>query len=176
MKTLRLLLPIFLFFTFVNTLHADVKLGIIDANKIGEESIAFKNVIGKIKSKMEELDKNAMKIQKEFARRYQALEKQKNVLSADEYNKKSNVLNTEAMKEDKILYGQRTNLEKAYKKANAALSEKVKEIIEKISQKKGITIVFDKSSTIYSNTSIDVTEEVLSEVNKQLKSIDVNLS
>ena len=169
MKTLRLLLPIFLLFTFVNTLHADVKLGIIDANKIGEESIAFKNVIGKIKSKMEELDKNAMKIQKEFARRYQALEKQKNVLSADEYNKKSNVLNTEAMKEDKILYGQRTNLEKAYKKANAALSEKV-------SQKKGITIVFDKSSTIYSNTSIDVTEEVLSEVNKQLKSIDVNLS
>ena len=175
MKMLRLL-PVFLLFMFIEVLHAEVKLSMIDANKIGEESIAFKTAMEKIKSKAEESDKDAMKMQKEFTKKYETLGKQKNVLSADEYNKKSDALNKEVEKEEKVLYAQRANLDKAYREANEALSKKTKAIIEKIAKEKGITIVFDKSTAIYSEASIDITKEVVSEVNKQLKSIDINLS
>ena len=177
MRALRLL-PAFLFCIFINVLiaHAEVKIGIVDANKVAEESVAFKNAIDKINAKAEELDKNTMKIQKAFSKKYETLNKQKNVLSDSEYNKKNDDLSKEVEKENKIFYKQRVELDKAYNKANEALTKKIRKIIQKIAQEESITIVFDKNLTVYSDASIDITKKVGSEINKQLKSIDVNLS
>ena len=177
MKALKLL-PAFLFFTFITVLVAcaEVKIGVTDANKVAEESVAFKNAIDKINAKAEELDKNTIKIQKAFSKKYEDLNKQKNVLSVGEYNKKSDDLNKEVEKENKIFYKQRVKLDQAYNEANETLTKKIREIIQKIAQESGITIVFDKNLTVYSDVSIDITKDVVLEVNKQLKSIDVNLS
>ena len=170
------LLSVFVFFIFTSIVHAEVKISIIDVDKVREESIAFKNAMKEINSKAEELDKNVMRIQKELSKKNNTLEKQKNVLPASEYNKKNDIFNKEVEKENKNLYQQRVSLEKAYGEANEALNKKIREVIQKIAREKNITIVFDKNLTVYSYTSIDVTKEVVSEINNQLKSIDINLS
>ena len=50
-----------------------------------------------------------------------------------------------------------------------------KEAVKNLSEKNHITVTIDKGMVFYSDDSTEITDEVISEVNKRLKSIDVNL-
>ena len=49
------------------------------------------------------------------------------------------------------------------------------DIVKNLSEKNHITVTIDKGMVFYSDDSTEITDEVISEVNKRLKSIDVNL-
>jgi Skp family chaperone for outer membrane proteins len=173
MNILRLL-PLIVFFLCINQSHAEVKLAVIDVEKIKEESKAFTDAMAKINATAEALKKKAMKMQEEFTKKHEDLGKQKNVLSADEYNKRNEAFNKDVEKEEKAFYTQRANLDKSYRLANEILANKTTEIIAVIAKEKGFTVVFSQINTVYNDESIDITKKVVSDLNKQLKSISVN--
>lgn len=176
MKLLRLFAVFAFYLCLTLTVHADIKIGVIDDQKVAEESVAFKDAMAKIDLRVQNYKKNASKTAERFKTIDTDLEKQKNVLSLEEYNKKHEEFRKEAEKEEKNFYGQRVNIEKAEQKVAEVLSVTTRSIIEKIAKEKGIVVVLSKGITAYNDESINITNEVILELNKQLKSIDVNLS
>ena len=176
MKLLRLFAVFVFCLCLTLNVHADVKIGIVNDQKVAEESVAFKNVMRKIDLRVENYKKNASKVAEHFRTVDTDLEKQKNVLSSEEYKKKYEEFRKDAEKEEKNFYGQRVDIEKAEQKATEVLSHTTRSIIKKIAKEKGIMIVLSKGITAYNDESINITNEVIVELNKQLKSIDVNLS
>ncbi|WPX96214.1 OmpH/Skp family outer membrane protein [Candidatus Bandiella euplotis] len=176
MKILKLLTVLFALCLFSTVCYAETNLGLVDIQKIAQESNAFKDAMAKIESKAGEFQKNTEKLSAVLTKKGAELEKQKNVLSPEEYNKRQDAFSKEVEKEEKNFYNQRIALEKATQTAKEALFSQTKSIIENIAKTKSISVVFDKNFAFYNVDSIDITNDVLLEVNKQLKSIEINLS
>jgi outer membrane protein len=176
MKLLRLFAVFAFYLCLTFTVHADIKIGVIDDQKVEEESVAFKDAKAKIDLRVQEYQRNASKTAERFKTIDTNLEKQKNVLSPEEYNKKWEEFRKETEKEEKNFYDQRVAIGKAEQKAAEVLSVTTRSITEKIAKEKGVMVVLSKNVTVYDNESINITNEVILELNKQLKSIDVNLS
>jgi len=96
----------------------------------------------------------------------------KNFLSLSEYNKIKN----DFIKEEEIfvnkLHSQRIILNKQFAQINQIIKEHLKEIVDEIAKEKNITMIFNKVLTLYSEQSLDITNEVIERLNKKLKFID----
>ena len=84
-------------------------------------------------------------------------------------------MNKEAQILQKKFYDKRINLDKEFNNINKTLNDSLIDIVKNLSEKNHITVTIDKGMVFYSDDSTEITDEVISEVNKRLKSIDVNL-
>ena len=162
-------------FFIVLGVKAEIKIAVVDTSTIVERSIAFVKAKKIIEEEFTKSEANASKIQEKFVKKYENLEKQKNIISIKEYNKEKNILDKEAQVEQKILYNQRASLNKELSNINQILETKLTEIIKKLAERKHISIVLNKAVTLYTHNSIDMTSAVVSEANQGLKSININL-
>ena len=174
MKFLRFL-PLFLLGFCISELHAEVKIGVIDTNKIIENCTAYVEAKKVIEGEFNKSEKEAGEMQEKFSKKAEDLENKKNVVAAKEYNKKREELTKEAKILQKKFYDQRVNLEKEFNNVNKVLNDNLADIIKNLSEKKHKTVALDKGMVLYNDESIEITDEVIKEINKKLKSIDVNL-
>ena len=162
-------------FFMVLSARAEIKIAVVDTSIIVERSIAFIKAKKIIEEEFTKSEANASKIQDKFVKKYENLEKQKNIISIKEYNKEKNILDKEAQVEQKILYNQRSSLNKELSNINQILETKLTEIIKKLAERKHISIVLNKAVALYTTNSIDMTSAVIAEANQGLKSININL-
>lgn len=174
MKFLRFL-PLFLLVFCASELHAEIKIGVIDTNKIIESCTAHAEAKKVIENEFNKYEKEAGEMQEKFSKKAEDLENKKNVVAAKEYNKKRGELTKEAQILQKKFYNQRVNLEKEFNNINKILNDNLADIIKKLSEKNHLTVALDKGMVLYNDESIEITDEVIKEINKNLKSIDVNL-
>lgn len=157
-----------------NAQAAEVKIAVVDLNKVRTESVAFKNAINKINGRVQELQEKAKEVEHEFAKKQEDLIKKQNVLSADIYNKQSQELATYAEKKEKEFYEKRMAIDKDFNTVNEKFHTKMNSIIESIAKKRSITAVFEKNIMFFSDSSIEITKEVIEKLNNELKVIEVN--
>ena len=98
---------------------------------------------------------------------------QKKVISQDEYKKKVSEL-----KKVSLLQKERNNLlESVSKQRNTARNQILKSlnpIIKEYMKEKKIRMVVDKKSLLLADENLDITDEIISILNKKLKSIKLN--
>ncbi len=81
-------------------------------------------------------------------------------------------MNKEAQILQKKFYDKRINLDKEFNNINKTLNDSLTDIVKNLSEKNHITVTLDKGMVFYSDESTEITDEVISEVNKRLKSIE----
>ena len=96
------------------------------------------------------------------------------MISQDEYKKKV----SELRKEVSLLQKERNNLlESISKQRNTARNQILKSlnpIIKEYMEEKKIRMVVDKKSLLLADENLDITKEIISILNKKLKSIKLN--
>ena len=147
---------------------AETKFAIVDARKITEESLAFKSARDQVNKKAETLRTKATEKEKKLKQRFQELESQKAALSKEALDEKSKKLMQEAEEFNKSSYAERMGIEKAFADSMGKIEKAVSEIIKAKAQSDKINIVIDKSMVFYSAGSLEITDYVLSELNKKL--------
>ena len=147
MKFLRFL-PLFLLGFCISELHAEVKIGVIDTNKIIENCTAYVEAKKVIEGEFNKSEKEAGEMQEKFSKKAEDLENKKNVVAAKEYNKKREELTKEAKILQKKFYDQRVNLEKEFNNVNKVLNDNLADIIKNLSEKKHMTVALDKGHKI----------------------------
>ena len=168
-------IPVLLFVFIVSTAKAEIKIGIVDTSIIVEQSTAFMKAKKAIEVEFTKSESNASEIQEKYVKKYENLEKRKNVISAKEYGKEKNRLDKEAQVEQKALYNQRLALNKEFSNINQALEISLTGIIKDLAETKEMSIVLNKAVALYSSDLVDITDEVISKANSELKSIAMNL-
>ena len=96
-------------------------------------------------------------------------------MSSKEYNRKRDELAKEEEELQKKFYDQRVKIDKKVHNINQILDDNLKKIVNVLAKEKNITIIFNKAATLYSDDSIDITDDIITKLNKELKSIDINL-
>ena len=166
-------LPFLLFLLILEISHAESKIAVIDTSKIAEKSTAYVEASKVLEGEMKNYEESAIQIGKSFSAKVENLEKKKNVMSSKEYNHKKEELTKEEEALQKKFYNQRVKLDKQFNNVNQVFEDHIKKIVNKLAKEKSTTIIFNKALTLYSNDSIDITDDVITILNKELKSIDI---
>ena len=176
MKKTKYLLSfvLILFFSMNISLAFAEKIVYIDMDKIMQISKAGKNAIAKINDQKKKDVSKFQKIEKELKSREEDLITKKNVISADEFNKKLENLSKE-INNYRTLRQQAIDLStKSRLNASADFAEKIKPILAEYASENNIDMIIQKKNIIMGKTDLDITDEILKIVDKKINKLKVN--
>jgi Skp family chaperone for outer membrane proteins len=170
-----LVLTMLIFNVSANENYPNTSIAIIDLNLILSDSKAAKNAT----KQFEEIQKNTedeiiVSDKKMLEERNKLIEQQSVIapesfeLKAKDYEKK--LQNYQVEKQNKL-----RKLEGVLQKARNEILENVKPILEELSKELGVTVILEKNSVLLSATNMDITENVIKKLNKELPKIKVSL-
>ena len=177
MKIFNFTLLILIFFSTI--LFADqypnTSIGIIDINKVLTESKAAKdatNQIEKIQKKSEEESKKEDEL---IIKEREKLIEQQSVMAPEAFEVKvadfeKKVQSYQIERQEKL-----RKLDQMVQSARAKILEEVKPIINEYASELGITVILEKNAVILSADDMDMTDDVIKILNKNLPSIKVEL-
>ena len=144
----------------------------IDLNFIVNESNVGKKIKEKILSDGEKLKSEHKKIEKKLENKKDEILSKKNILSKEDFE---NEVNKHQKNVDNYHAKQKQDLEKLGKK-NLEMSKnfmaKVDKIIMSYAKENSIDLLLKRETLIVSNSKLDITKDILAEVNNTIKKID----
>ena len=164
---------IILFLAFQNNLFANIPY-YLDFKYILNQSDAGKKAQTFLKKKLD----NGIKKLKEKEKAIQAEEKkiiqQKKVISAEEYKKQVNALRNKVSSLQKERNMLLETVAKQKSKARTELLKNLNPIIQDYMKEKKIRMVLDKKSLLLADENLDITKDIITNLNKKLKSIKLD--
>lgn len=157
--------------------EAPLPLAVVQWDRVKIEAAAFK----KLKTFVEERNKllheeilakeNELRTENEELKRFQALQK----VSTDEFSHKKQAFEKKLAEMEQIVQQKKEQLDADVEKGYKTIQQKFKQIIVEIAHKHGTRIVIDAATVLYAD-SVDLTDAVIVELNKQLKDFTVTNS
>lgn len=157
---------------------AEVKpsvVAIVDVQRILQASKAATSV-------QEQLEKQRSKFQDEITAEEadlreaeKSLTKLRETASADAYAEQEQKLRQRFLTVERHVQARRKAWDQAHTDSMATVREGIIAIVSEIAQEKGVNLVVVKQQVIWNNQNIDITEEVLSRLDKKLPTIQVKL-
>jgi len=176
MKKTKFLLSfiIILFFSINIRLAYAEKIVYIDMDRIMQISKAGKNAISKINDQKKKDVSKFQKIEKELKSKEEDLITKKNVISAEEFNKKLENLSKEinnyrTLRQEAIDLSTKSRLN-----ASADFAEKIKPILAEYASENNIDMIIQKKNIIMGKTDLDITDEILKIVDKKINKLKIN--
>lgn len=174
MKFLKIIGFIFFIFSISNTISIADTTHFLDLKFILNESDAGKKAQNSLKSKLDNGIKKIKEKEKALQDEEKKIIQQKKVISAEDYKKRVN----ELRKKVSTLQKERKNLlnsvGKQRMKAKTELLKNINPLIKEYMKEKRIRMVVDKKGVLLADESLDITKEILTQLNSKLKSIKLN--
>ncbi len=145
----------------------------IDFKLILNQSDAGKKAQSFLKSKLEKGIKNINDKQKNIQAEEKKIIQQKKILAPEEYKKQVQALRTKVSSLQKERNFLLDDVAKKRSKARKDLLKTLNPIVENYMKEKNIRIVLDKKSILLADESLDITKDIMTLLNKELKSIDI---
>ena len=146
----------------------------LDFKYVLNESSAGKKAQTELKNRLDKGIKNLREKEKKLQEDEKKIISQKKILKAEEYKKKVNELRSSVSS----LQKERKNLiettSKLRNKARNVLLKNLNPVIKEYMVEKKIRMVIDKKSLLLADDNLDITKDIVSRLNKKLKSISLN--
>ncbi len=160
---------------FFTSSHAeDFKIVYLNVDKIMQESVAGKS----IKKKLEKLyNKDLEKFKKDdenLKKKEKKIIAQKNILSQEDFQKELSNLRLEIINFQREQVKSRDDINKLRIKATTTLITKLSPILEEYAKKNSIGLILQKKNIVMGKKEIDITDQILSITNKEIKDININ--
>lgn len=181
-------LPAILFLSFspltVSSANADnssnsqfeVKtLAIVDLKKIVDDSKAAKSAQEEVEKLQKTYIKEAEKEEAKLKKREEQLLKQKKALSEEAFINNVKEFQNRIKDGHKEVVKKRRILEASYLKALEMIKEETYKVVEKIAKQKNIDVVIPKSQLLFAKEGLDISDEVLEQLNKDLAKVNINV-
>ena len=167
-------LSFLLLFVFNPINSNEIKIVYVDTDKILNESNVGKN----IKKQVDVInDKNISKfkkIEEKLKTEEKKISQQKNIISKEEFEKKVNALRINANKFNKDVNDSKKDLMLKKNIAIKKLLDNLTPILSEYALENSIHIILQKSHIIIGRDDLDVTDSILTIVNKSVKNIKLN--
>ena len=161
--------------TYANENYPNTSIAIVDLNLILSESKSAKDATNQFETIQKNTEDEIIASDKEMLEERNKLIEQQSViapeafeLKAKDYEKK--LQNYQVEKQNKL-----RKLEGVLQSARNEILENVKPILEELSKELGVTVILEKNSVLLSATNMDITENVIKKLNKELPKIKVSL-
>ncbi len=151
----------------------DNNIAIVDIDKAINESAVYISL-------QSILEKQNLKYQqelKDYETKIMALDKEisqnPNKLNQDQLKKLKTELSQFEIEAQKIIQKHRISLDNAFSKSMEQIKTSLFDITAKVAKEQNIQLILPKSQTLYNTNNIDITNQVLQTLNKNLKTVDI---
>lgn len=149
-------------------------IAIVNTEEIFSRAKAFQDIQKQVEERANALQQDNSKQQEQLQTEHKQIEAQRASLSEKAFTDKVNLLNKKYEDINKTSYMKRLVLDRAYKSAIKDIDEGFVSIVADIAKHKGLNIVLNKMHTIYTSEGLNITDEVLSILNKQFPEYKVD--
>ena len=153
---------------------SSTKIAVIDFAKITNEAKSYKSLTKSATEKRQSIEDELSTVNSKLKkRRKDLLAKQDNIDKkelaelVEEYNQ-DYIQKTSAINERKL------KVKSAYKEATNYINKEIKDIVGEIAEAKGFDIAVQKGLLTFSKDNLDITEEVMSSLDKKIKTISID--
>jgi len=173
MKYLVKLFVVTFFLVFSTYASAEQKIVVLDMKHVLNKSMAGKGAQDFLKKLFNNNSKRFSKAEKDLKKEETNLLAKKNVLSDEDYKKKSNELRKKVLK---YQTDRRTSLEEIAKlraESREKLLNRIGPIVDSYIKENNISIVIDKKNMIGGLNEYDITKVIVSKLDKELPSLNL---
>jgi Skp family chaperone for outer membrane proteins len=149
-------------------------VAVINIQDIMRDSLAAKSVKKKLEAKQKSFQAEMTKKEKDLQKKERDLVKQRGTLSQVEFDKKAKSFQQAATKAQRDVQTKKAKLDKAFSDSLATIQKTVTDIAKSIAKERGVKLVLPTSQLLYADPSLDITKEVLAQLNKKLPNVKVN--
>lgn len=145
---------------------ASAQIAIVDTQYVFENSNMTKQVKDEILKITKATKEKIQKQEDSLAKKQEELQVKKSIMNKDLYSQKEEELRQDIIAFRKALKQTQKDLNNQNKEKKQKIAEKIAQAVEKIAKEKKIEAVIAKTFVMYNVDSIEITKEVLEEVNK----------
>ena len=149
---------------------------VIDVNRIMTESAAAKSVQDQVSTLRKNLKAEVDKKESGLRTQDEALAKQRGTLKADDFEKKSHAFQEDVMKSRQDVDKRVAALDKAVNIAMGKIEKQLQDILFDIAKQQGANLVLPKAAILVAETSMDFTDQAMTQMNSKLPSVKVEMS
>ena len=149
------------------TASAQVKVAVIDVQRVVTESDAGKEALGRLKTLQDLKIAEGQKMQKELDALKEQLAKQRFTLSDDKIEALGKQIQDKGIALKRFQDDAQRELDDARRQALGGLEQKILPVINNLGKEKGMTLIFNKfqSGLVYADDAVDITDEVIRRFN-----------
>jgi Skp family chaperone for outer membrane proteins len=166
---------IFSSISIAETSYPNTSIAVVDLNLILTDSKAAKSATKQFETIQKKQEDDIIESDKKMLEERNKLIEQQSVIApeafeikAKDYEKK--LQNYQIDKQAKL-----RKLEGVLQNARNVILESVKPILEDLSKELGVTVILEKNSVLLSASNMDITDDVIKKLNKELPKIKVSL-
>jgi Skp family chaperone for outer membrane proteins len=175
MKSKFILLILLILILPTESWAKNAEIAIVDIDRAINESSAYIS----LQSTLEKQNLTYQKELKDYETKIMALDKEithnPNKLDQNQLKKLREELSKFEIEAQKIIQERRVSLDNIFSKSMEQIKVSLFNITAKIAKEQNIQLILPKSQTLYNANNIDITNQVIQILNKNLKTVDVQL-
>lgn len=152
----------------------DAKVAVVDVESILEHSKAIMHIKKSMNVISEQIQDELSAKEIKLKQAEAELIEKRGILPKEEFDKLVADFNKKVSLTQQEMQNKKSALERAHGNAIAQVHEKTISVISDLSKKYGFNIVFPSSQVLYVNNSLNITHEVISNLNELLQEVKVN--
>lgn len=153
--------------------------GVIDMVKISEKAKVMKSLNGQKDKALKNIQTTVDSKRKDFEKREAELKTKSSMLSEDakrEFMSEVANFQRDVIEYDRITDTKVKDIEKAYMEALAKIqNDYLDKVVKKVGKEKGLDLVFTSQAAVVINKDLDVTDLVISDLDKQISEIELKV-
>jgi len=173
-KNIKILLLSVILFCSNFSINADDKIFFIDMNYIYFNSKAGKDIAKKIQDDTKKINEELSNYEKKVDEQRVELLNQKNVITEEEFKKKTLDLGKKVKDYNIIISKKNDELNKYKNKANRNFMISLTKVAQEYALDNSIEMIIKKENVLIGKTNLDVTQNVLELFNKNVKKIKID--
>lgn len=151
-----------------------VRLGVVDVQSVLEYSVAMQNIRKTIDVISQNIQKSIAKSETELKKIEEQLNEKRPKLSVSIFKQEVDEFGQKVNRARKDLQVKKNYLDQAHGKAVHTVQEMTKIIINELAKKYQLNIVLPSSQVLFTDNSLDITPEVIKQLNIRLTMVKVN--
>lgn len=151
------------------------RIAVVDIQGLVASSKAGKSIQSQIEKQRESFKTEFASLEKDLADMQKKLSDDKGAQDTKEFDAKRKEFETKMMNANKLVQDRRQALEKGANEAVLALRKKIVEIVAEIADAEKFTIVIGRQDVILAEKDMDITERVLTRLDKELPDVKLKL-
>jgi len=151
-------------------------IGVVDVQKILQVSSAGKNIHDQLEAKRNSYQKEISGKEDSLRKLEKSILDQKASLSKEDFEAKSKEFQRDVLSTQKVVLNNKRSLEAGFARALGKLRDEVRATIEVVAKERGFNMVISQENVIIAQPSSDITDTVITALDKRVSKIDIDWS
>lgn len=148
-------------------------VAVLDYQYVMRESAAAQDIRRQIQTYREAYQKDISGDESALRQEEQALKQQKAVLTPEAFDEKRQVFERKVIDVQRQVQDRSRQLDRSFNAAMGKVQEAVVPIVSDLTTKMGFNVVVDKSQVLFAKKALDITQQVVEELDKRLPQVEV---